>query len=116
MSDQTYIGTRTHPKAGVLLKVGISNDPMRRAKELGIEIHQLLPAWCERDIHNYLKNKRVWRLREPDYTFAARYLEPLFPAPTEWFYIDPSLGDWLRAYITYARARETLNRETWAIT
>lgn len=108
MTARTYIGTRLHPKAGVVLKVGVSTAPERRARELGIEIHALLPLRCEAEIHGLLQRKRVWR-GAPDLTFGVGgRLEPVFPAHTEWFYIDPALGDWLRSYIRFARETEAL--------
>lgn len=101
----TYVATRDHPILGMLLKVGISSDPDRRAKELGAQIHVLLPERCEREIHAYLRRKRAWRDDPAAYLFNV---EPRFPAHTEWFLIDPFLGAWLRSYIAFARATEAM--------
>lgn len=107
MTTVTYVGTRTHPTLGVLLKVGVSNDPARRARELGITIHAVLPERCEAEIHGYLRSKRVWRA-EPEPWKSLFWITPAFPAYTEWFYTDPVIGDWLRAYIRFARETEGL--------
>lgn len=102
----TYLATREHPASGLLLKVGSSSDPERRCSELGATLHKpVLPERCEAELHAFLQHKRVWSKSLP-----SCYLQPdpVFPAHTEWFYIDPFLGEWLRAYAAFARATAAL--------
>lgn len=110
MSDPrtvTYLATRDHPDAGTLLKVGVSNDPKRRCKQLGATLHKpFLPARCEAEIHAFLSAKRVWSEHFSPYVFQP---DPVFPAHTEWFYTyDLVLGDWIRAYVNFVQATAAL--------
>lgn len=83
----TYIATRDHPTEGQLIKIGCSINAVKRCRSLGARIIACgLPHAFEAQLKRALQPWRVWA-RDGSGRWLRR-TEPVFEAPSEWFYLD----------------------------
>jgi hypothetical protein len=91
----TYLCVRQHPELGLLVKVGVSNNPAKRCSNLGAKrVGPLLPHHAEGDLKRLLKAWRAW-----DNAGWFRTPPPIFGGASEWHLATPEVGRIIRNYI-----------------